>query len=49
MLLDSIAIMIWLIIGVIVLARGKITRLDYGLCWFCLILNLIVRLMTHAG
>lgn len=36
-------LVVWLIIGLIVLNDKDITRLSYGLCWGCLLINLIDR------
>jgi hypothetical protein len=35
----------WLIAGVLVLSVGKITRIEYGLCWGALIINILADML----
>lgn len=46
MIMDCVCIVIWLAIGVLVMSSKKVTKLDYVLCWCCLMANLITRIMT---
>lgn len=36
-------IVLWLLIGLIVLIQKDVSKLSYGLCWGCLMINLIGR------
>lgn len=35
------AVVVWLIAEILVLARDKVSKIDYGLIWFCLMIQLI--------
>lgn len=39
------SLIIWLIAGVLTLSVRNITRIDYGLCWGALIINMLVNLL----
>ena len=46
MTLRIVNVICWSIIGTCVMCSKKISRFDYGICWFLLMLHLIVRCLT---
>ena len=44
LILKIIAIIVWIIAGIISLVKGKITKFEFGLVWITLVFNLIVNL-----
>lgn len=44
LILKIITIILWIIAGIILLVKGKITRFEYGLVWITLVFNLIANL-----
>lgn len=43
--LKIISVILWIIVGILVLTlRKKVTKLEYGLVWITLVINLIANL-----
>jgi len=46
-MVDKIGLVIWLIVGIMIFAQKQpISKLQYWLCWFCLILQLVVKIAS---
>ena len=41
-----IVLILWLIVGILTLKSNRITKLDYGLTWICLILQIVCNYLV---
>lgn len=39
-------LIIWIIAGILVLCSEKVSKLEYGICWGCLLLYLLARVFS---
>jgi hypothetical protein len=43
--MDILAFLLWLIVGIsIFFNKRDVTKIEYALCWFCLMVNLLIDL-----